>query len=393
MARPFEGIRIVDLTHVLAGPFCTYQLALLGADVIKVEPPQTPDATRGRGPDDRLNAMGLGLTYQVQGANKRAISIDLRAPEGKSVFLRLLEDADVLVENYRAGALAELGLDTATLKKVNSRLIICSLTGFGQTGGRAGRNAYDNVVQAASGIMHQSRDRAGVPQKLGASVIDYAAGLNAAFAIASALLRREREGTAQVIDCAMLDMALLTMAPELAASLHAAPKTKRPNEAGLGCYETADGLLMLGAFNPRQNARLWNALGVPEFAALKDWPDLWDNAEAMRTRLLEIMPTRTAAEWEDFFDSIGVPAERVRTLDEAARLPQLAERGFVAELPNPADGSSRVHVPLAAFRCDMDGPAIDRPPPRFGGDTNEVLLELGYNPAEIDAMRSGEAIA
>jgi len=393
MAAPFSGIRVIDLTHVLAGPFCTYQLALLGADVIKVEPPGAPDCTRGRGPDDGLNAAGMGLTYQVQGANKRACAIDLSNKAGRDIFLRLVDTADVIVENYRTGALGAYGLDAKTLCASNPRLIYCSLTGFGHVGDRAERNAYDNVIQATSGIMDRTGDPDGTPRKAAASFVDYAAGLNAAFAISAALLHREREGKGQIIDCAMLDAALITMAPELSATLHQGPKSQRPAEAGLGCYQTAEGHITLGAFNLRQNARLWQALDDPEFAALDSWEALWSEADAMRQRLASILLTRTAAEWEDFFAQIKVPAERVRSLDEAARMPHLAERGFVKELANPVDPARSVHVPLAAFRYRHDGPEITRQPPTFGQHTRNVLNEIGYTDAEIKSFLAAGVIA
>lgn len=393
MASPFSGIRVIDLTHVLAGPFCTYQLALLGADVIKVERPGSPDCTRGRGPDDNLNAAGMGLTYQVQGANKRACAIDLSDQAGREIFLRLVETADVIVENFRTGSLAAYGLDATTLCANNPGMIYCSLTGFGHLGARAERNAYDNVIQAASGIMDRTGGADAPPRKAGASFVDYTAGLNAAFAIAAALMHREREGKGQIIDCAMLDAALITMAPELSAALHQGPHTKRPAEAGLGCYQTAEGHITLGAFNLRQNTRLWQALGHPEFAALDSWEALWSEADAMRHRLGSILLTRTAAEWEDFFARIRVPAERVRSLDEASRMPHLAERGFVRELAYPTDPANSVHVPLAAFRYRSDGPAITRPPPAFGQHTRDVLNEIGYTDAEIESFLAAGIIA
>ena len=213
----FEAVRVLDLTHVLAGPFCTYQLALLGADVIKIEAPYSPDCARRRGPVAALNAAGQGINYQVQGANKRALAIDLATPEGNKVFRRLAETADVVVENYRRGALDALGLDAATLVAANPTLIHCSISGFGAVGAWGDLNAYDNVIQAASGMMVQTGG-AGPPVKTGASVIDYTTGMAAAFAIAAALHERTRTGRGQIIDVAMLDTALTLMAPEVSAA-------------------------------------------------------------------------------------------------------------------------------------------------------------------------------
>ncbi|WP_291678841.1 CoA transferase [Bosea sp. (in: a-proteobacteria)] len=384
---------MLDLTHVLAGPFCAYQLALLGADVIKIEPPQMPDTARGRGPDDALNAAGLGINYLVQGSNKRSLALDLASEDGRAILLDLVDGADVLVENYRAGALDALGLGPQTLCARNPRLIHCSITGFARGHERETVNAYDNVIQAASGVMARTTGRSGEPVKSGASFIDYATGYAAAFAISAALFQRQASGRGQVIDCAMFDTALTLMAPEAAAALYEGPVQPRPKEAGLGTYETADGLLMLGAFNTRQNRRLWQALGRPDFAALDGWPALWGAAQAMREALVPIMLTRTAAEWEGWLHAIGIPAERVRTLDEAARLPHLHERGFFHTLDAALPGAAPVAVPLAPFTYAAAGPAIDRPPPRLGEHSAEILGEIGRSPAEVEALKARGVIA
>lgn len=386
MAQPFEGIRVLDLTHVLAGPFCTYQLAVLGADVIKIEPPQDPDCARFRGPDQARNAARRGLTYEVQGGNKRSLSIDLKSDRGRGVLMRLAASADVLVENYRAGALAALGLDDAAFEHANPRLVRCSITGFGQHGPRATVNAYDNVVQAASGVMARTGTAASGPVKTGASFVDYATGWNAAFAIAAALLARERDGRGQRIDCAMYDTALTMMGPELAASLHG--DAPRRDEAGLGCYATAEGLLMLGAFTPEQNRRLWTALGRADFAALDSWEALWAHAGAMRTALEERMRERSAEDWMAVLRKLGIPAERVRGLDEAARDPQLAVRGLLdrADLDSPI-------VPVAAFRFAHDGPRLTRRAPGVGEHSDEILREIGLSAGEIAELRAAGVVA
>lgn len=381
MSRPFEGLLVLDLTHVLAGPFCTYQLALLGAETIKIEPPDAPDCVRGRGPVDALNAALMGINFLTQGSNKKAITLDLKTAKGREIFLALAARADVIVENYRAGALAGLGLGYDKLAQRNPRLVYCSLTGFGQDGPRATVNAYDNVIQAASGLMQLTGSAETGPVKTGASVIDYASGMTAAFAIASALFQRAQTGRGQRIDCAMLDSALTLMGPELVAALHHGPRTARPKEAGLGCYRTADGLLMLGAFTPRQNRILWTALDRPDFAALADWPDLWREAPRMRTALEQLMPTRSAAEWERFLHELGLPAERVRGLADADVLEQLEHRPFLAEI------APEVRVPTAAFAFAEDGPRITSPPPRFGEHTEAVLATLGYDGVAVAALR------
>ncbi len=386
MARPFEGVHIVDLTHVLAGPFCAYQLALLGADVIKIEPVECPDISRGRGPDDRQNAAGMGLTYQTQASNKRAIAVDIKTPGGQSILRRLIGNADVLIENYRTGALAALGFGYGDVQAIKNDIIYCSLTGFGQTGPRAKVNAYDNVIQATSGIM----DRTG-GVKTAASYVDYASGMNAAFAISAALYRRQREGVGTHIDCAMFDSALMLVGPEMSVEFAPEKVQSRPQEAGIDCYETADGRIMLGAFNFRQNARLWSVLDEPAFAGLKDWPSLWAAAAEMRKVLLKKMKTRSADEWVRLFHKAGLPAEKVRSLADATADPQLAARPLLHTVSSDTGGTAT--VPMASFGFTDDGPAITSPPPAFSEHTDAVLSELGFSTDEITAFRQSKIIA
>ncbi|MBI1775294.1 MAG: CoA transferase [Proteobacteria bacterium] len=396
MDRPFSGLRVLDLTHVLAGPFATYMLAVHGAETIKIEPPGEPDPVRGRGPDQTLNERLMGINYLTQGANKRAITLDLKTEAGRRILRRLAERADVLVENYRAGALASLGLGYSDLRRLNPRLVYCSLTGYGQGGPRSAVNAYDNVVQAASGLMAMTGTEAASPMKVGASIVDYAAGMAAAFAIAAALQQRSRTGEGVWIDCAMLDAALMLMGTQVTAAHAGAPPPKprgnEQSEAGLGCYETADGLLMLGAFNRRQHERLWLAFERPDLARLSSWTDMARHASAMRALLAERLKAKTAAAWEDWFHELSIPAERVRTINEALALAEAQERPVTARLPIEDSRGQPVRVPLAPFRLSRGSAAITVPPPAMGADTDAVLDELGLNAGEIAELRKDGVI-
>lgn len=390
--RPFDSLRILDLTHVLAGPFCTYQFGLLGAQVIKIESPREPDMARGRGAAPALNAAGLGINYQVQGSNKRSLALDLAHAQGREVFLELVGTADVVVENYRKGALALLGLGADVLLQHNPALVICSITGFGQEGPWAETNAYDNVIQATSGMM-TSTGGAAAPVKTGASVIDYASGMIAAFAISAALRQRDATGRGVVVDCSMLDAAFMMMAPELSAELYTGERQPMPREAGLGTYETSDGLLMLGAFNVRQNRRLWTLLDRREFAELDGWPALWAEAEAMRAALQNILVTRPASEWETMLNSAGVPARMVRAPAEALALEQVRARAPFTAVNAGETGDEAVSVPISPFRLSEGGGRIDRPAPALGQDSDAILTELGLTPAAIAQLRSVGAVA
>ncbi len=391
MRRPFEGMKVIDATHVLAGPYCGYQLALLGAEVIKIEPPDWPDPTRERGPVPALNEARMGINYLVQGSNKKSMTLNLKSEKGKAIFKKLAASADVVIENFRSGAFGAMGLGYDDIREINPKVIYCSITGFGQTGPWSTRTAYDPAIQGVSGIMVRTAAGGERPVMPGAPFIDYATGLNAAFAIASALLHRDRTGEGQYIDCAMLDTAMIMTGPAFPADNYRGPKSPTPREAGTDCYQTKEGYLQLGAYNVKQNSRLWKVLGRPEFAGLKGWKEMWDNAAKMREALTEILLSRTAAEWEDIFAQASVPAARVRTLQEASRLPQLKARGFTAEL-NLNGALHPVEVPLAAFSFRAGGPQLTSQPPTFGEHTDEILTSLQFDKSEIASMRKEAVI-
>ena len=386
---PFENLVILDLTHVLAGPYATYQFALLGADVIKVENPANPDCARGRGPSAPMAENGLGINYQVQAANKRAIALNLKTEQGKMAFLRLVDRADILVENYSPGSMEAMGLGAEALMQRNERLIYCSINGFdGDGGGQSTRNAYDNVIQAASGIM-ASTGTAEAPIKTAASIIDYFTGMSAAFAISAALHQRVLTNKGQHVRCAMFDCALALMAPEVAAHLFDGPSRSTPPEAGLGAYDTANGQLMLGAFTPDQYSVLWRTLDVPEFSEIKSWEDVWAHSAAMRIRLTEIFAAKSASDWEAELNAVGIPAQRIRTLDEALHDPTLARPHFLKPVQTPA---GEVMVPLNPYMLGEYGPTINSPPPRLGEHSDTILRESGFSEDEILSLRSNGAV-
>lgn len=394
--RPFEGIRIIDITHVLAGPFAAYQLALLGADVIKVEPPEEPDQSRDSGPDLALNREAMGSYFLTQAANKRAITLDLKQEPGRAVLRKLVAGADVLVENFRPGAFEALGLGAEALLAINPRLIHCSISAFGQSGPRGNQTAYDHVIQASSGIMAATGTPEVNPIKFGAPAIDYATGTMGAFALAAALFQRERTGKGQRIDLAMLDVAMMMQASHVTAWL-ASGKPARPNgnkhaHATNSAYATKDGMVMLGASNLRQQRRLWAALGRPEMAKDSNEARLADR-DREEAVLAEVMLTRTADEWETYLQARHVPAARVRRMEEALADPHLESRGLLHRFPEGAPGVKQPFgVPVAAFTLAHGGPRVDSPPPRLGADTEAVLGELGYSAAEIAGLRASGAI-
>ena len=386
MDRPFESVTVLDLTHVLAGPFCTYQLALLGARTIKIEDPSDPDCERFRGPSAELNEKSMGVNYLAQGANKESLTLNLRTEEGRAILKRLVTQADVLVENYRAGAFPAMGLGYDDLSKLNDQLIYCSMTGFGQAGSKEDTTAYDNVIQAASGLMSLNGTSDTTPLKVGPAVIDFASGITAAFAVASALFQRTHTGKGQYIDFAMLNAAMSLITTNAVVNIFkggelTTPKGNKSAEAGIACYDTKDGLLMLAAFNPKQHRRLWQALGRTDFAEQSSWTEIIGGAESFRPVLIEKLQEKTAAEWEVFFKNVRVPAERVRNLTEAIELQKSTTPGFFQTL-DCAEGP--LEVPLTAFALKHGGAAVTSPPPALGEHNDEILAELGFDAAGID---------
>ena len=395
--RPFEGIKILDCTHVLAGPFAAYQLAVLGADVIKVEDPNEPDQSRESGADQALNKTLMGTSFLTQGSNKRAVALNLKTEGGREALKRLAAQwADVFVENYRPGAFKSLGLAYEDLARLNPKLIYVSMTAFGQDGPRGYQTAYDHAIQASSGITASTGTEASGPIKAGAPVIDYATGTMGAFAISAALYQRLRTGKGQYVDMAMFDVALILQSSHVTDSLHSGYRPKRrglwhrypPSRA----YETKDGLVQLAASNARQHRRFFEAVGEPEEAARASYDERNARSDAKAATIAGKMKERTAAEWEDYLQSRHVPAARVRELHEALADPQLRSRGVLHRHANAPGVGKALTVPLAAFTFAHGGPSIERPPPRVGEHTDEVLKEVGYDAAHIAALRKTGAI-
>lgn len=398
--QPFENVKVLDLTHVYTGPFCTYQLAVLGAEVLKIEPPDRPDMTRHQiGMAEP--APGMNLSYLTQGANKRALTLDLKSPQGRKILKRLVATSDVLVENHRAGVLENLGLGYKELSAVNPRLIYCSITGFGQTGPKRGHGAFDPVIQAISGLMSVTGTPETAPVKVGSPVVDYGTGIFAAYAVAAALFQREKTGRGQCIDVAMTDAALMLMSSTMVAYLNSGDEggpvgnLNHYGNASYTTHRTKDGLLMLAAYLPHQRKHLWEALGRPheaETAARTDMEGIPALFKQEHELLGAILATKTTAEWLPLLHAKGVPAEPVLTVGQAAGHAQLKHRNVFHTIEDAAGPGIDVTVPVSAFTYAEGGPAVRSAPPRHGQHSDEVLKELGFSDPEIASLRARKVV-
>jgi len=392
---------VLDATHVMAGPFCTYQLALLGAEVIRVEPLNFNDPIRSHGPDPELNNRRMGTSFLVQNAGKRSLGLDLKHPDGQAIFRRLAERADVLVENFRPGVLERLGLGADALRSINPRLVYCAISGFGQDGPLRNRPAYDHIIQAVTGMMAVTGTPASGPTRVGFPVTDYVAGLLAAFAVAIALFRRERTGEGGTIDVAMLDAALIIMGPLLGQVLIAG---RNPLPAGnlpfggspfSGVFATADGLLAVVGSTPRQCIGICRVLGRPDLledARIVNWQNHPELAAELGPMLAATYRTRTAEEWEIALAAADIAAGKVRDLREILHHPHVLGRGLLIEIDRVPGIERTVTVPSVGFKLDGKSQSPMRPPPPPSANTREVLKELGYCEPEIDALEASGAV-
>ncbi|GAA2793864.1 CaiB/BaiF CoA transferase family protein [Crossiella cryophila] len=400
MAALLAGVRVLDLTTVLAGPFACYQLALQGAEVIKVEVPGTGDLARQLGADRGLSEDLLGASFLAQNAGKRSLTINLKDAEGRAALLRAVAEADVLVENYRPGVMDRLDLGWDVLRAANPGLVYCAISGFGQTGPMRSRPAYDQIVQGLSGMMSVTGTPEVTPLRAGFPVADTLGGLVAAYAVTAALLRRERTGEGAFLDVSMLESALTAMGWVTSNYLitgHNPEPIGNENftAAPSGTFATADGHLNIAANRQQQFATLSRLLGREDLLSDNRFTHPVDrkaHREQLRTELEPALAQRTAKEWEEILSDAGVPAARVLSVPDALGLEQLAAREFVHRLPFPDGRDRALDVLGSPVRVDGESARPLSPPPLLGEHTREVLAELGYPPEEIDRLRERGAV-
>ena len=393
---PLKGIRILDLTNVLAGPFCCHQLAHMGADVIKIETPGTGDLARQLGADPARNANLMGISFLAQNPGKRSITLNLKSASGKRILKELVQKADALVENFRPGVMARLDLDYETLREANPRLVYCAISGFGQDGPLAKLPAYDQIVQGMSGVMSITGDGDTAPYRVGYPMGDTIGGMTAAFAVAAALANKaEDRGT--FIDVSMLEAVIATMGWVVSNHLIAG-QAPIPNgndnftASPSGTFKTADGVMNIAANKQEQFEALCEIIDNPSLARdprFADRKDRLANRSALTAELEVAFATAPTNEWVEKLTTNGVPTGPVWSVPEALAHPQLADRGL---LQTHRVGSEDLQLVGIGAKLDGVAPGVDSPPPTLGEHTNDILSELGYDKAQISGLKEEGAI-
>ncbi|SHN23993.1 CaiB/BaiF CoA transferase family protein [Cryptosporangium aurantiacum] len=397
--RPLDGIRVLDLTNVLAGPYCSYHLMLLGADVVKIETPGRGDLARHLGPDPELNRAGIGASFLAQNAGKKSVELNLKDLAGQRAFEKLVGVADVLLENFRAGVLARMGYPWERLHELNPGLVYCAISGFGQTGPMSQAPAYDQIIQGLSGMMSVTGTAETAPLRVGFPIADTVGGLTAALSISAALAARARTGEGVHLDVSMLEASLSSMGWAVSNYLVSgvAPEPmgdQNSTAAPSGTFEAADGPLNIAANRQEQFETLCRLVGREDLVL----DDRFAEREARKAHRVELntelnraLRSRSAQEWEQILSAAGVPAARILTVPQAVELEQVASRGFFTDVPLPG-GAALPGGNVSTARVSGNGVLFDGvplrptgPAPALGAD-NARLPELFTRwgaPAEV----------
>jgi crotonobetainyl-CoA:carnitine CoA-transferase CaiB-like acyl-CoA transferase len=389
-----EGIKVLDLTNVLSGPFTTLHLALLGAEVIKVENPKDGDLARKLGIVPALNKQLMGTSFLAQNCNKLSITLNTKSPEGKEIFRKLVKDADVVVENFRPGVMERLGLGYKSLAEINPRLVYCAISGFGQTGPDALKPAYDQIIQGLSGEMAVNGDERLNPLRTGFPVCDTVGGLNAAFAVMAALFHRERTGQGQFIDVALLD-SIMPLMGWVAANLLIGGEqpvlmgNDNFTAAPSGTFRTRDGHINIAANKQEQWEAVCEVLGVPE---LKTDPRFQErdtrkkNRKALTPLLEAKLAQRPTAFWVEALNAKDVPSGDILSLEDALRQPQVQHRQVLQKVPVAGVGEVEVFGLTALF--EKTPGSVEAPPPTLGQHNHQIFSSLGLTDAEQAELKT-----
>lgn len=398
--RPLEGVRVLDLSNVLAGPLGTYILALLGAEVIKVERPGTGDLARKMGGDPKRGRALMGTSFFTTNSNKRSITLNLQSTEGKEILLKLAARADVVFENFRPGTMKKLGLGYDTLKEINPRLVYCAVAGFGQEGPLAHRAAYDQIIQGFSGLMAMTGTEESAPLRAGFTVCDSVAAITAALATIAALYRQRATGEGAMIDVSMVDSSLVLGSWVISNYLNAGKMpvpmgNENHTAAPSGTFKTKDEPINIVCNEDNQFRALCKALGREDLLSHPVWSDRderianrWELKDMLDPLILE----KTAAEWEEILVAHGVPCGRIYTVPQIVDHPHTAQRGFITEFADVPGTGGGAKVPGLGFRFMGEDLSPLTPPPQLGQDNDSVLGEIGYGPEQCEILRREHVI-
>ena len=399
MALPLHGIRVLDVTNVLAGPFCSFQLVLLGAEVIKIEHPGKGDLARQLGADPETNGRLMGASFVSVNAGKQSVTLNLKSNEGKEIFKKLAAVSHAVIENFRPGVMARLGLDYPALAKVNPRLVYCSISGFGQDGPMALRPAYDQVIQGISGVMNVTGDAHTAPLRVGYPICDTMGGITAAMAICAALVDSMTTGHGRSIDVSMLESTLASMGWVVSNYLNAGVQpipmgNENFTAAPSGTFRTAEGLLNIAANENAQFEKLCDTIGRPDLkidVRFEDRETRRGNRVAINKEIAPELMKRSAADWEQALIAVGVPAGRVLSVHEVLGHPHLTGRNFVSEFAGK-EPAAKQKVTRGGFLFSDDRASPQGPAPTLSEHTESWLGKLGYGLEEIRNLKKNRVI-
>ena len=395
MSKAFDGVTVLDLSQVLAGPSCGMQLALLGANIIKIEPPSGGDQMRNRVLGSQFSDIGMAAAFLGMNIGKRSLGLDIKSEKGKEILFALIKKSDVILHNFRAGVVDRLGLDYESVRAINPIIVYTVISGFGAKGPRSADPAYDGAVQAAAGMMANNGTAESGPLRTGYMPVDLMTGMTAAYATTAALLRKQKTGKGQMVDVAMLDCAITLGSANFSRSeVDDIPDMLIGNQSIAGAptassFPTAEGSILTAAIMPNHVEAFFDELGLremlndPKFAT----PEARiENKEIVRDAMIEALKSDTAENWEKRLAPRGVPVAKINSVKETARLEQLQYRNILTAVPAAKGMANGYKLPGAPFTNSEDGPEVMRPAPVLGQHTVEILEEIGIDKSTIRTL-------
>jgi len=395
MSKAFDGVTVLDLSQVLAGPSCGMQLALLGANIIKIEPPSGGDQMRNRVLGSQFSDIGMAAAFLGMNIGKRSLGLDIKSEKGKEILFALIKKSDVILHNFRAGVVDRLGLDYESVRAINASIVYTVISGFGAKGPRSADPAYDGAVQAAAGMMANNGTAESGPLRTGYMPVDLMTGMTAAYATTAALLRKQKTGKGQMVDVAMLDCAITLGSANFSRSeVDDIPDMLIGNQSIAGAptassFPTAEGSILTAAIMPNHVEAFFDELGLremlndPKFAT----PEARiENKEMVRDAMIEALKSDTAENWEKRLAPRGVPVAKINSVKETARLEQLQYRNILTAVPAAKGMANGYKLPGAPFTNSEDGPEVMRPAPVLGQHTVEILEEIGIDKSVISTL-------